>query len=124
VALDTVAAQVMGFDPDQIEHVQLCAQHGLGTADRERIMLAGEQIETVKESFVPAKHNAVSWLELVLRKSFVRWLIFDTPLFAVFCWGARRYYDWWDMRIGHNLRSKILQSSGYGAQWTGTDNMI
>lgn len=117
VALDTVAAQIMGFEPDRIEHLQLCAQHGLGTADPERVLVAGESIEGVRDPFVPAKHNAVSWLELLLRQSLVRWLVFDTPLFRLFCWGARRYYDLWDLAVGRSLRREMLSTSGYGAQW-------
>ena len=117
VALDAVAAQVMGFDPSSIEHLQLCERHGLGTADCEDITVVGERIEKVREPFVPAKHNAVSWLELALRKSFVRWLVFDTPLFELSCWGTRRYYDLWDIAIGCSLRNEVLRSSGYGAQW-------
>lgn len=117
VALDAVAAQVMSFDPDKIEHLQLCARHGLGTADRRHITVVGEQIGQVRERFVPAKHNPVSWLELVLRKSLVRRLVFGTPLLALFCWGARRYYDLWDISVGRRLRNEILRSSGYGAQW-------
>ncbi len=117
VALDVVAAEVMGFDPDQIEHLQLCAHYGLGIADRKKIIVEGEQLENVKTCFVPARHNPVSWLELALRKSFMRRLAFDTPLFALFCWGARRYYDLWDACKGRRLRDEILRSSGYAAQW-------
>jgi len=117
VALDVIAAEVMGFDPDQIEHLQLCARYGLGIADRKKIIVEGEYPENVKGRFVPARHNAVSWLELVLRKSFVRRLVFDTPLFLLFCWGARRYYDLWDICVGCRLRNRMLRSSGYAAQW-------
>ena len=117
VALDVIAAQVMGFDPGKIEHLQLCARHSLGIANRRDITVVGEEVAKVREHFTPAKHNAVSWLELALRKSFVRWLAFDTPLFMLFCWGARRYYDLWDMCVGRNLRNEVLISSGYGAQW-------
>jgi len=117
VALDVVAAQVMGFDPDRIEHLQLCARHGLGVADHKNIIVVGEPIAEVTKRFVPAKHNVVSWLELALRRSFVRWLAFDTPLFVICCWGARLYYAVWDICVGRNLRNKILRSSGYGKQW-------
>ena len=117
VALDAVAAQVMGFDPVQIEHLELCARHGLGIADCEHITVIGERIEDVREHFIPAKHNAVSWLEMALRQSFIRWLAFDTLLFALFCWGARRYYDLWDISVGRNLRNEVLRSSGYSPQW-------
>jgi hypothetical protein len=117
VALDAVAAQVMGFDPDEIEHLQLCSRHNLGTADHKDITVVGASIEEVAEPFTPAKHNAVSWLELALRKSFARWLFFDTLLFGLSCWGTRRYYDLWDLTVGRNLRDELLRSSDYGEQW-------
>lgn len=116
VALDTVAAQIMGFAPDRIEHLQLCARHGLGTADPERITIRGASIDAVQTPLVPAKHNAVSGVEMVLRQSFFRWLAFDTPLFQLACWGARRYYDLWDLLVGRGLREQVL-ASGYGPQW-------
>ncbi len=117
VALDTVAARIMGFDPARIEHVQLCAAHGLGVADPTRIEVVGEAIETVRASFEPARHNAVSWLELLLRRSFARWLVFETPLLHLFCWGARRYYDYWDLRFGRKIREDLFARSPYAAQW-------
>ncbi len=117
VALDVIAAEIMGFDPDQIEHLQMCAHYGLGIADRKRIIVKGEILESVRTAFVPARHNAVSWLELVLRKSAGRHLVFNTPLFILFCWGARRYYDLWDIFVGRRLRNEVLRSSGYAAQW-------
>ena len=117
VALDVTAAQIMGFDPAGIEHLQLCAQHGLGKGAPADIRVAGESIEDVRASFVPARHNAVSWFELLLRKSLFRWLVFETPLLRLFCWGARRYYDFWDGLVGRKLRAHILRTSGYASQW-------
>ena len=102
VALDTVAAQIMGFDPQQIHHIQLCASHGLGTADPAYIQVLGERIKEVNTPFIPAKHNVVSWLELMLRRSSMRWLVFDTPLLHLFCWGARRYHNLWEILVGKN----------------------
>jgi uncharacterized protein (DUF362 family) len=119
VALDTTAAQIMGFDPAQIAHVQLCAKYGLGVADAAQIEIAGEPIAAARTPFLPAKHNAVSWLELFLRQSSVRRLIFQTPLFNLMCWGARRYYDVWDVWAGRRLREHVLDSSPYAAQWKG-----
>lgn len=42
VALDAVAAKVMGFDPEQIGHLAECMAAGLGTADLRRITTVGE----------------------------------------------------------------------------------
>ncbi len=117
VALDVTAAQIMGFDPAAIDHLQLCAQHGLGRGAPADIRVAGESVEDVQTSFAPARHNAVSWFELFLRKSLFRRFVFDTPLLRFFCWVARRYYDVWNAVIGRKLRERVLRVSRYGAQW-------
>jgi uncharacterized protein (DUF362 family) len=120
VALDAIAAQIMGFDPLHINHIQLCSQHGLGSGDPSKIQVVGERVENVITPFLPAKHNAVSWLELMLRRSAIKWLVFDTPIFHLFCWGTRRYYNIWEVLKGRKLRAEILKHSLYAAQWTTT----
>jgi len=117
VALDAVASSIMGFNPAQIEHLNLCARHGLGTNDINAIEIAGIGIDDVKTRFQPARHNVISFLELALRKSTIRWLVFDTHLFRLMCFGTRRYYNVWDMFYGRRLRNRVLADSHYGAQW-------
>ena len=53
VAVDAVSAAVAGFDPNEILHVQLAAEAGLGTADLNRIEVRGETIEEIRHPFVP-----------------------------------------------------------------------
>jgi uncharacterized protein (DUF362 family) len=115
VGLDAAAARLMGFDPSRIPHLGKCADDGLGSV--ERVAILGEPLESLRQDFRPARHNAVSWLELVLRNSLFRRLAFDTPLLSLFCWGARRYYDLWDLAIGRRRRRAFFATSGYAAQW-------
>jgi uncharacterized protein (DUF362 family) len=115
VGLDATAARIMGFDPRQIRHLTLCAEHGLGSTDPERVV--GESVEDFKTQFRPATHNAVSWVELSLRKSMVRSLAFETPLLRLLSWGARRYYDIWDLRVGSKLRKEFFRRSPFAKQW-------
>jgi len=51
VAVDTVGAAVMGFNPKRAEHIALAADKGLGTCDLKRIKVIGEPIEKVKRDF-------------------------------------------------------------------------
>ena len=51
VAVDTVGAAVMGFDPMKAEHIPLAAEKGLGICDMDRIRIIGERIEDVKKDF-------------------------------------------------------------------------
>lgn len=115
VGMDATAARIMGFDPFQIEHLRLCGAHGLGSLDG--FPLIGESVGAVSSPFRRAKHNAVSWVELALRRSAVRALIFDTYALRVMSWGARRYYDLWDYAVGSRLRRELFLRSGYAAQW-------
>lgn len=117
VAIDHVAARVMGFDPTHIDHLQLCASEGLGTNITDQIRIRGLGMDEAQSRFKPARHNAVSFLELAFRQSSVRWLVFETPLFQLMCWGARRYYDLWDVIYGRRLRQDFMVRSAYAGQW-------
>jgi uncharacterized protein (DUF362 family) len=116
VGLDATAARIMSFDPHDIQHLELCSRHGLGSLDG--FGMAGVPVSEVAERFVPAAHNAVSWLELALRKSWLRRAVFDTKLLELMSWGARRYYDLWDYSVGSRLRREFFASSPYAAQWS------
>ncbi len=58
VAADAVCAAIMGFDPQDIHHVQLAAEAGLGLADLEAITVRGESIADVVHPFVPYQKAA------------------------------------------------------------------
>jgi uncharacterized protein (DUF362 family) len=58
VAVDAVCATIAGFDVEQILHVQLAAQEGLGVADLARIEVRGEAIADVARRFVPYQEAA------------------------------------------------------------------
>jgi len=54
VAVDTVGAAVMDFDPKKVEHIVLAAKKRLGICDLDRIKVLGEPIEKVKKKFKPS----------------------------------------------------------------------
>lgn len=118
VALETIQAQVMGFDSTQIPHIRNCAEHGLGIADLRQIKVVGEDYRQLNFHFMPAKHNLVSVVEIMLRKSFLHSLSFKTPLFQVYCAGAIVWYwIWYYLFKGYKLRDEILSDPKYGPQW-------
>ena len=53
VAVDAVAARVMGFDPRAIAHLRRAADLGLGVIDAGAIRLVGDPIESTGECCVP-----------------------------------------------------------------------
>lgn len=120
VALDAVAAKIMGFDPAQILHLAECAAAGLGVADERAVTVVGDDDLSLNLSFIPARHNAISWLELLLRRQAgMRRLFFDTPLFQLCCRATLAYYAAWYylLGIGRRRRDAIVRRTAYGVQW-------
>ena len=58
VAVDAVCGAVMGFDVDQILHVKLASEAGLGVADLDQIDVRGEKIEDVRRPFLTSQQSA------------------------------------------------------------------
>ncbi len=120
VALDAVAAKIMGFEPARIGHLQECVAAEIGVADLNQITTVGDDDLSLNLQFLPAHHNVVSWMELVLRRrAGLRRLFFDTPLFQVCCNLTLAYYAAWYyvLGIGRARRDGILTATAYGAQW-------
>ncbi len=59
VAVDAVAAAVMGFDPRRIGYLVRAHAAGLGEIDLDRIRVVGDPIATVRKPFVPHSNHAV-----------------------------------------------------------------
>ena len=51
VAVDAVCASIAGFDPEEILHVQLAGEAGLGLSSLEEINIRGKRLEQVKRPF-------------------------------------------------------------------------
>ncbi len=118
VALDNVAARVMGFDPSEIKHLQYCEERGLGTNKTSEIEIKGEDISGVDLQFSSGKNNQVAVVEMVLRHGVVQKLVFDTWLFKLACWGAIQWYKIWFVFKGRKYRDDIIKGSRYGPQWS------
>ncbi len=59
VAVDAVAAAVMGFEPHQIGYLHAAHAAGLGIADLDAITVLGDPIAEVRRRFVPHSNHAV-----------------------------------------------------------------
>jgi uncharacterized protein (DUF362 family) len=118
VALDTIQAISMGIDPAGVGHLSTCAERGIGTNRRERIEVRGVSPEREPVPFRPARHNAVSLVENVLRKSSAKRLFFNSPVFRLCLLGAKLYYHAWSVARGRRLRRRIREHPVYGPQWS------
>lgn len=121
VAIDTIQAIVMGLDPATVIHLARCAERGIGCATRAGIDVAGLVPEETVVPFRPARHNLVSRLETALRRSALRGLVFDTPLFRACLLGAKAYYRVWSGRHSAAAFAAVHDHPLYGPQWVGAE---
>lgn len=118
VALDTVQALFMGLDPTKIRHLSRCAERGVGICDPERIEIRGMDPTRHGLRFQPPRHNAVSLVENVLRRSALKRLFFNTPIFAICLFGAKLYYRLWTLIRAKALWRDVRSHPLYGPQWS------
>jgi uncharacterized protein (DUF362 family) len=117
VALDTVQALCMGLDPGAIRHLSTCVERGVGTNDLGRIDIRGLDPVAGSVRFRPAKHNAVSLVENLLRQSLLKRLFFNTPVFGLCLAGAKVYYRGWSAMHAERCWRTALAHPYYGPTW-------
>lgn len=116
VAIDAVAARMMGFKPEDIEFIRLAEEAGLGNMAPEAIDIVGEDVSEVDFGFEVGQ-SPVVWGDILFRKgrlSFLEPLIFHTPLFKLAILGSALYHDYlWYPLIG-NRRIKRFKQTEWG----------
>jgi len=82
VAIDAVAAKLMGFDPLSIKYIRLAHEQGLGMGDVGQIELVGDDVSGESWNFKIGKnsHTFLAWLSWYGPTKFLQKLIFRTPL--------------------------------------------
>jgi uncharacterized protein (DUF362 family) len=96
VAIDAVAARMMGFDPLAIPYLRMAEEDGLGIADPRRIEIAGDVAAAEERWGFTVGDNAASVVGDVMwfgpLKPLQR-LFFHTPLVKLFVLGSEVYHD-------------------------------
>jgi uncharacterized protein (DUF362 family) len=97
VAIDAVAAKLMGFNPMDIKYINLGHQAGLGTGKPEEIRLVGDDISAENWHFKVGDNLASHVGDLCWFGPFkgIQRLLFHTPLVHVFVFGSESYHDWY-----------------------------
>lgn len=113
VAIDAVAAKMMGFDPMNIEYIRLAHERGLGVGNPTEIEVVGEDIRdvnfhfTVGDTFASRNQKAIYWgwlrpLEHLLLRTWI------APWSYV---ASRLYHDvYWFPFIGRKRVAAIMQT--------------
>lgn len=117
VAIDAVAAKMMGFDPMEIKYIRLAHEKGLGVGIPEEIEVVGEDISKVNFGFRVGKNFAARFghgLWFGPLKS-IQHLFFRTPLVYMFVFGSFLYHDyiWWPLR-GKSIQKKVRKQTKWG----------
>lgn len=130
VAIDAVAAKMMGFDPLQIDYIKMAHDRGLGTGDVDQIEIVGmdrNEFNKTNFRFEVSKSPVIKW-DQRLRKGTanVKWLhslLFHSPVFKTFIFGSETYHDriWYPTVGKKNIEEfmktgwgKLFEQYGYG----------
>jgi len=117
VAIDAVAAKMMGFDPMSIKYIRLAHERGLGVGAFEDIELFGSDISDINWQYEVGDNMAshigdTLWFSPL--KIFQK-LFFHTPLVYLFVFGSFFYHDyfWWPLK-GKKRQQDFRAKSPWG----------
>jgi uncharacterized protein (DUF362 family) len=121
VAIDAVAAKIMGFDPMSIGYIRMAHEQGLGVGRIEEIDVKGIDISNLNFNF-PVGHNLISagaifWFSPL---KFMQRLLFHTPLVYFFVFGSALYHDtlWYRFK-GKPIFDHWLKTTEWGQLFQG-----
>ena len=85
VAIDAVAAKLMGFDPLEIEYIRLAQEQGLGVGDPRQIELVGDDVSGESWGFKVGRnsHSFLAWLAWYGPTRVLQKLVLRTPLVVI-----------------------------------------
>jgi len=113
VAIDAIAAKMMGFDPLSIPYLRMAAERGLGAADPREIEVVGEDISEVNFHF-QSKRSLVIWGDQLIRKGWLRPLekvLLHSPLVVWAPFASNLYHDYyWYPTKGKRIIREFAQT--------------
>ncbi len=118
VAIDALAAKLMGFDPMVYEFIRLAHEQGLGVGRTEEMEIVGD-LDAAKESWgFYTGNNAASSVGKLFWFGPLKWLqhlMFHTPVVYTFILGSAVYHDyiWYPIR-GQKVVNEWLRESPWG----------
>ncbi len=113
VAIDAVAAKMMGFDPLSIDFIHLAHDRGLGCGDFNQIDIIGEDVSNVNFGFRTSR-SPVIWGDQLTRRGALRFLepfLFHTKLFNIPIFLSAFYHDkLWYPTVGKRLIDEFMKT--------------
>jgi uncharacterized protein (DUF362 family) len=116
VAIDAVAAKMMGFDPMQLEFINVAHEDKLGVGDPRDIEIVGDDISGESWGFEVGDNGASKVGDFMWfgpMKSFQK-IFFHTPLVNAFIFGSEFYHDYYRWPLKDKKTFEDWQS---GTHW-------
>ncbi len=119
VAIDSIAATMMGMDWTHLPCIALAAERGLGVGDPRDIEVVGDADAAAERWNFPVGVNLATgvgralWFDTPLKA--VQGLFFRTPIVNAFIWGSEVYHDkvWYPLR-GRPITRRWERESPWG----------
>jgi uncharacterized protein (DUF362 family) len=112
VAIDAIAARLMGFDPLSIPYLAMCHERGLGVADPRDIEIVGDVEAADTRRRFTTRRSLVIWGDQLIRRGPLRplkRLLLHSPLMVWAPFASNVYHDWlWYPTVG---RARIRRFS-------------
>jgi uncharacterized protein (DUF362 family) len=119
VAIDAVAAKVMGFDPLSIPYIRMAHERGLGVGDVREVEVVGEDISGLNFGF-KTRRSFVIWGDQMIRKGFLRAferILLHSPLVVWAPFASNVYHDLlWYPTVGRK-RIRAFLKTEWGSLW-------
>ena len=113
VAIDAIAAKMMGYNPMEIPYIRMCDEMKLGTGNPNDIEIIGEDISEVNFGF-STKRSFVIWGDQMLRKGCLRFLeklLLHSPLVFWAPLASNLYHDLlWYPTIGKKRIREFIKT--------------
>ena len=113
VAIDAIAARMMGFAPLEIPYLRMAAEMGYGVADPRDIEIIGEDITGVNFGF-RSERSLVIWGDQMIRKGSLRPLkgiLLHSPLLVWAPFASNVYHDLlWYPIVGRKRIEKFTET--------------
>ena len=120
VAIDAVAAKIMGFDPMKLKYINLAHEENLGCGKVQDIEIVGEDISNVDLKFKVGDNFASRVGDLLWFSPLkaIQKVFFHTPLVYIFVVASDYYHDkvWWNLK-GKKIFEDWKKSSIWGELW-------
>jgi len=130
VAIDAIAAKLMGFEPLGIDYIRIAHDRKLGIGDTDRIEVVGMDkgsFQRLNFGFKVSKSPVIMWDQILRKRTAnIKWLhqiLFRSPVFKGFIFASGFYHDrlWYPFigkrRIGQFMQTdwgRLFDEYGYG----------